>query len=119
MGALCAILLLISRISVGADNPFVRSAEIEPDVKFWIRVYTEVTTNGGFVHDDRKLGVVYEVMRFPDNLSRKERLHQVEQAKGKYRAILRRLARLCPLPPANGHPGKGVSNRLCLLAAPL
>jgi membrane-bound lytic murein transglycosylase D len=92
MGLFCAILLLISRISVGADNPFARSAEIEPDVKFWVRVYTEVTTNGGFVHDDRKLGVVYEVMRFPDNLSRKERLRQVEQAKGKYRAILRRLA---------------------------
>jgi membrane-bound lytic murein transglycosylase D len=92
LGALCAMLLLISRISVGADSPFVRPAEIEPDVQFWIRVYTEVTTNGGLVHDDRKLGVVYEVMQFPANVSPRERQRLVEAAKGKYRTILRRFA---------------------------
>jgi peptidoglycan lytic transglycosylase D len=92
LGVLAAMLLLVSGISAGSDNPFVRSAEIEPDVEFWVRVYTEVTTNGGFVHDDRNLGIVYEVVRFADNASRTERQRQVEQAKANYRAILRRLA---------------------------
>jgi membrane-bound lytic murein transglycosylase D len=90
LGALFAI--LISGISAGSENPFVRAAEIEPDIQFWVRVYTEVTTNGGFVHDDRKLGIVYEVMRFPENLARAERQRQVQEAKEKYSAILRRLA---------------------------
>ena len=89
-GALVAI--LISGISAGSENPFVRPAEIEPDVRFWVRVYTEVTTNGGLVHDDRKLDVVYEVMNFPENLAREERQRQVQEAKETYSAILRRLA---------------------------
>ena len=88
--------MLCSGISTAADSPFVHSAEIEPDIQFWERVYTEVTTDGGLVHDDRKLGVVYEVIRFPANLPRAERQRQVEQAKDKYRAILRRLASGAP-----------------------
>ncbi len=32
-----------------------RPAGLERDVQFWIRIYTEVTTNGGFLHDDRNL----------------------------------------------------------------
>ncbi len=91
--ALAALLtLLISGISAGSENPFVRPAEIEPDVQFWIRVYTEVTTNDGFVHDDRELGVVYEVIRFPETLARAERQRQVQEVKERYSAILRRLA---------------------------
>lgn len=76
----------------------MRPAEIEPDVRFWTRVYTEVTTNGGFVHDDRHLGVVYEVITFPENLAPSERARRVERAKDKYRAVLKRLARGGPSP---------------------
>ncbi len=75
-----------------AASPFVRPAELEPDVRFWTRVYTEVTTNAGFVHDDRHLGVVYEVVAFPEALAPSERAKRVERAKDKYRAILKRLA---------------------------
>jgi membrane-bound lytic murein transglycosylase D len=91
LGMLCAM-LFCARIGIAADSPWVRTPEIEPDVQFWIRVYTEVTTNGGLVHDDRKLGVVYEVIEFPPNVSPAERARRVEAAKGKYRAILRHLA---------------------------
>lgn len=84
--------------TAGAPSPFVRPAEIEPDVRFWSRVYTEVTTNGGFVHDDRHLGVVYEVITFPENLLPGERSKRVERAKDKYRAVLKRLARGGPSP---------------------
>ena len=92
LGALFAMLLLASGVGISEawGEPFARTPEIEPDVQFWKRVYTEVSTNGGFVHDDRKLGVVYEVLRFPESLPRTDRQKQVEQAKTKYRAILRR-----------------------------
>ena len=35
-----------------------RPAGIQPGVNFWIRVYTEVTTNEGFLPDERNLGVI-------------------------------------------------------------
>ena len=47
-----------------AADPFAHPPELEPDVRFWIRVYTEVTTDQGLLHDDRNLGLVYEVLRF-------------------------------------------------------
>ncbi len=92
LAALSALSMLCPSISTAADSPFAHSAEIEPDIQFWERVYTEVTTNGGLVHDDRKLGVVYEVIRFPENLPRAERQREVEAAKDKYRVILKHLA---------------------------
>ena len=78
--------------AIGAESPFVRPAEIEPDIHFWTRIYTEVTTNGGLVHDDRNLGVVYEAISFPENLSPAQRAKIVDAAKDKYSAILKRLA---------------------------
>lgn len=80
-------------LAVGAENPFVRPPELEPDVRFWTRVYTEVTTNGGFVHDERQLGVVYEAVTFTADLSPSERAKRVKRLKDKYRDILSRLSR--------------------------
>jgi membrane-bound lytic murein transglycosylase D len=39
-----------------------RPVEIQRDVEFWIRVYSEITTLQGFMHDERHLGVVYETL---------------------------------------------------------
>lgn len=36
-----------------------RPAELEPAIRFWTRVYTEVDTDSGFLHDARNLAVVY------------------------------------------------------------
>ena len=52
----------------GARAPSTRSIPrpegIQPDVNFWIRVYTEVTTNEGFLHDERNLSVIYDTLKF-------------------------------------------------------
>ena len=92
----CLLAALLGWFTVAAagaaESPFVRTAEIEPDIQFWTRVYTEVTTNGGLVHDERNLGVVYEVISFPESLTPGERSKRVDAAKDKYRAILKRLA---------------------------
>jgi membrane-bound lytic murein transglycosylase D len=78
--------------AVADENPFVRPAELEPDIAFWRRVYTEVTTAGGLLHDQDDLSVVYEVMKLPSDLSQRQRQKRIEEAKKKYARILDRLA---------------------------
>lgn len=39
-----------------------RPPELKRDVDFWIRVYSEITTLQGFLHDERNLAVVYETL---------------------------------------------------------
>jgi membrane-bound lytic murein transglycosylase D len=75
-----------------AETPVPTPPGLERDKQFWIRVYTEVTTNGGFLHDDRNLGVVYEKMQFAPNLSPREREKEVQAARDKYIAALKRIA---------------------------
>jgi membrane-bound lytic murein transglycosylase D len=74
------------------ESPFVRPAELEPDIAFWRRVYTEITTEGGLLHDQDDLSVVYEVMKLPADLSQRQRQKRIEEAKKKYSRILDRLA---------------------------
>jgi len=75
-----------------ASEIFNYPAELEPDVRFWIRVYTEVTTEEGLIHDDWYLGLVYEVLRFDPADSQRQRERIVEQAKARYAQLLRRFA---------------------------
>ena len=75
------------------DRLFPRPAAIEHDVQFWKRVYTEVTTNEGFIHDDRNLAVVYEKIRLPQGVSRKKRSNYVKKIKKKYDRILKTLSK--------------------------
>jgi membrane-bound lytic murein transglycosylase D len=74
------------------SDAFAYPPELEPDVRFWIRVYTEVTTDQGLLHDDWYMGLVYEVLRFDPSDSPRQREHIVEQAKARYAALLRRFA---------------------------
>ena len=74
------------------ESPFFRPAELEHDIAFWRRVYTEVTTEGGLLHDQDDLGVVYEVMKLPSELSSRQRQKRIEDTKKKYAHILDRLA---------------------------
>jgi len=64
---------------------------LDPQVRFWTRVYAEVDTGGGLIHDARHLDVVYEVVRIPKGLSERSREQRIEAAKQKYVAALERL----------------------------
>ncbi len=88
---LCVLALPLLPQWVHADSPFVRPPELEPDIQFWTRIYTKVTTNGGLIHDDRYLGVVYEEINFDAKDSPRQRQHVVEDARDRYAAVLRRL----------------------------
>lgn len=66
------------RVACAVPEDLPRPARLEPAVHFWTRVFTEVDTHSGFLHDDRELGVVYETMSWADDLDRRQRNALVE-----------------------------------------
>ena len=48
-----------------AQDPtlFPRPSELESAISFWVRVYTEVDTQSGFLHDSQHLDVIYTDLR--------------------------------------------------------
>jgi len=94
----CAALILIFlfcytlQASARDETLFPKPAELVDAVEFWKRVYTEVSTSEGFIHDDTNLSVVYEKIQLPDNSSSRGRENYVKNIKRKYEAILRTLA---------------------------
>src|ERR1700749_2128319 len=94
-----SVLVLLSVGRVWPEKePMPRPPELERDVQFWIRVYTEVDTNGGFIHDEHNLAVIYDKVHFAPNTPPREREKIVDQGKARYAAALRRIA------AANGGP---------------
>ena len=61
-------------------------------MQFWIRVYTEIDTNAGFLHDQYNLAVVYETLHFAPGRLHRERQRQVDEARERIAAALRRIA---------------------------
>lgn len=91
-----ALVLTVAAVvwTVGAlaqESLFPRPAELEPAVQFWTRVYTEVDTHSGFIHDDLRLDIVYETIKVPEDLSSRERRRHIEHAIDGYTAILNKL----------------------------
>lgn len=85
------LLLAFPLLGAAASPAIPEPAELEPDIRFWMRVYSEISTNQGFIHDQRKLGIVYETLRFDPDTPPRERERQVTAARERYQAILRRL----------------------------
>jgi membrane-bound lytic murein transglycosylase D len=81
-----------ARAAAGETDPFAHPPALERDIRFWIRVYTEVTTDQGLLHDDWNLGLVYEVLRFDPASPPSQRERQVGAANARYAALLRRFA---------------------------
>src|SRR5215813_11612076 len=95
--ALCWVLALLTALSAGAplfaaDNPMPRPPELERDVQFWIRIYTEFDTNSGLLHDPYNLGVVYRALHFAPDTPSRERQHEVDSARDAIAAALHRIA---------------------------
>ncbi len=75
-----------------SEKLFPRPASIESRVRFWARVYSEVETNGGFIHDNRDLSIVYDVVQWPKGLPESQAAPRYEAAKRRYKDVLLRLA---------------------------
>ena len=89
---LLALLLLSLSAAVSADERFPQPPELQPDVDFWLAIFTEYSTDEGVLHDNRNLGVVYTRLDMPASLSRSERNRRVGKARRDLQSVLRSLA---------------------------
>ena len=92
--------LLLPLLAVPASATQVqgipRPEGIQQDVNFWIRVYTEVNTNEGFLHDERNLGVVYDTLKFSAGSSSRDRQRMVDERRDRHISALRRIIAALP-----------------------
>jgi membrane-bound lytic murein transglycosylase D len=79
-----------------AAQSIPRPEGIQQDVNFWIRVYTEVTTNEGFLHDERNLSVVYDTLKFSAGSSPRDRQRMVDERRDRHIAAMRRIIAALP-----------------------
>jgi membrane-bound lytic murein transglycosylase D len=68
---------------------FPEPEALRPAVDFWTRIYAKVPIDGGVLHDERHLGLVYENMRFSGQNSDR----QIDTRKQYWRGVLNRLAK--------------------------
>ena len=94
-------LLILSFVLAGllaptaAAEDFPQYETIAPNVAFWTTIYSQYTTQQAVIHDNRDLGIVYEVIAikpYDAPGARKTNRTRVKRAKAKYRSILERLA---------------------------
>jgi peptidoglycan lytic transglycosylase D len=85
-------LMLCCTLARAAEPQLSVPPELQPDVQFWIRVYSEISTNEGFIHDQHNLAVVYETLHFAPELSPKERQARVDEVRERYQLLLEHLA---------------------------
>jgi len=78
--------------AASSEDLFPRPYALQPQIRFWKRVYTEVDTNGGLIHDAEHLDVVYETVRMPEGLSNSAFQARVDERKEAYRRMLLGLA---------------------------
>ena len=75
-----------------APEDFPKPPGLHARVDFWKRVYTEIDTSHGFLHDSKDLGIVYQTVEVPKGLSRRGRENVLKKHREKIKASLRRLA---------------------------
>jgi membrane-bound lytic murein transglycosylase D len=101
LAALLCLLVLGLRVAAassvapleGADPAsFPTAPGLHAATDFWRRVYTEIDTSAGFLHDNRHLDVVYEVVEVEADVSRRARSRLIQQRVTHYRRILEKLA---------------------------
>jgi membrane-bound lytic murein transglycosylase D len=86
------VALMLGAVSPpSAAEELPRPAALEPQVRFWTRIYSEVDSGGGLLHDAVHMDVVYDEVRVPRGLSRRGRERHLDRAKKNYVAALRKL----------------------------
>ena len=76
----------------GAEETFPQPAELQPDVDFWVSIFTRYDSSEGVLHDSRNLSVVYERIDIPAKTGRAERRRRVKERRDALAANLRALA---------------------------
>lgn len=87
----CLIALFLGA-TAPADDRFPVPDGLQPDVDFWVDIFSHYSTAEGVLHDNRNLAVVYESLPLPDTMDRRERQRRVGTRREHYQAVLRTLA---------------------------
>src|SRR3982751_1557775 len=90
------ICMVVALPAIVRAESIPRPEGIQPDVNFWVRVYSEVTTNEGFLHDERNLAVIYETIKFSAGSSPGDRQRYVDDRRDRYVESLRRIIAALP-----------------------
>lgn len=91
MGGMMLVVTLASSVATASES-LPRPPELQPAVDFWKRIYTDVDSDHGLIHDRRYLGRVYDRVHIPRDQLAPERRHQRDTAKEHIREVLRSLA---------------------------
>jgi membrane-bound lytic murein transglycosylase D len=93
-GWLWAVVLMPLAIAraPAADPVLPYPPQLQRDVDFWVRVYTRIDTDSGYLHDQYNLSVIYDTLHFAPYSSPRARQRIVNEARDHYVAELRRIA---------------------------
>jgi membrane-bound lytic murein transglycosylase D len=91
LSLLSCLLFMLPLVSV-AEDLLPRPPELEPDIQFWIKVYSQINTNEGYLHDQHRLSVIYETLHFDADTPVHERKARVEAQRTRIEESLRHLA---------------------------
>ena len=103
-----------------ANEAFPRPEELQRDIAFWKRIYTEVTTSGGLLHDPERLDVVILAERVEERrvVELVEPLEDADRDLRHSQGISAGSQPAQPWPVRRGHAGSAERNRSrCTLAA--
>ena len=82
----------LAALPAHAEETFPFPEELQPDVDFWVSIFTRYGTDEGVLHDNRNLAVVYERIDVPAGISRQERNRRVKKRRQALVRILETLA---------------------------
>ena len=83
---------LLAAGPLAADDTFPQPPELQPDVDFWVNIFTRYTTRQGVLHDNRDLGIVYEHLDFAPGVDQRGRQRQIAARRKVIEGALRNLA---------------------------
>jgi membrane-bound lytic murein transglycosylase D len=87
------LLLLVPALPLrAAEERIPQPPELQRDVDFWIRVYSEISTSEGFLHDEQDLSLVYRKLQFAPDARPADRRAAVDAERRKVEGMLKRLA---------------------------
>jgi len=87
-----ALSWLFAAGAIHAEETFPQPPELQPDVDFWVSIFTAYSTDEGALHDNRNLAVIYDRLNMPAKLSRRERNRRVDKRRKELQGVLRTLA---------------------------
>lgn len=89
---LAGLSLLFASPSFSAPSDFPRPEQIKPAIDFWTRVYAEIDTQSGYLHDRENLGIVYEYLPLNRGDTPRQQQRDIDSRTKQYQRLLLSMA---------------------------